>query len=85
MFCPKCGRELPELGDCPSCGQARPNLDAPPRPAGKAPDRDPAHAVGCGLGGVTIGILVGIGVGFLICMGMLSNFLNDIFKIFGGK
>ena len=31
-------------------------------------------------GGITIGILVGVGVGFLICMGLLSSALKDFFK-----
>ena len=31
MFCPRCGKELPDAGHCPACGQTRPTLDAPRR------------------------------------------------------
>ena len=80
MFCPRCGTKLPDAGDCPACGQQRPNLDPPP--SGAESDRNPARAVGCGLGGIVIGVLLGIGVGILICMGIFSNILNDFGKIF---
>jgi hypothetical protein len=84
VFCPRCGLKLPETGDCPACGQPRPILDGPQRSVAN-PDTGPSGALGCGLGGVALGILVGIGVGILICMGILSNFLGGFREIFGGK
>lgn len=70
MFCPKCGKQLPEAGDCPVCGQSRPSLG-------------PLRAVGCGLSGVALGILAGVVVGVLICMGILSTFMRDLGKLIG--
>jgi hypothetical protein len=37
------------------------------------------------LGGVTIGILVGIGVGILVCVGAFNSFVDGLGKMFGGK
>jgi hypothetical protein len=75
---------LPEVGGCPACGQARPNLSGPP-PGPDADRADVRAAVGCGLGGVSLGILAGVEVGILICMGMLAGFMNDLGKLLGGK
>lgn len=85
MFCPRCGTELPEAGDCPSCGQARPTLDAPPTPQVTVPGTDRANAIGCGLGSLAIGVLVGIGVSILICIGYLNEIGNAFGPRFGGK
>ena len=98
LFCPKCGAKLPEEGErhfCPKCGiklpggeQSESDGAAPPLASAPRSGTRAARAVGYGLGGVFIGVicvLVGIGVGILICMGMLHQFLDDLFRPFGGK
>ena len=77
MFCPNCGGELPAEGDCPSCGQARPSLDRPQRlPAATPPPSKTLAWLGCGLGGVLIGILVTIAAVALAGLWFFAKAIN---------
>lgn len=79
-YCQNCGKALPETGDCHFCVDRRSDIERKDQVAVPAL---PVAPVGCGLGGATLGILVGIGVGIMICIGLLSTFLTDVGKILG--
>ncbi len=84
MFCPKCGRQLPDTAKfCPSCGSAvsfprsAPSQPAPPK---LAPEKKP------GLSGTAIGVIAGVSatVAILLCA-VLFLYIRGIAPFGSGK